>query len=695
MVDAETGERLSIGDAIAEGSVTESETPFSFGNSQSKGAHGSAVRKKKSSLAKFANKHVHARDDILMPKGTADSIDPVNGSVTGSHSSSAGGSGSIDERTDKQKTAANAADSDRVAEEVATGLTNMVASASRKKRSVLGKLAEKQHSSVGDSTGSLRSPSISGESNIHNSATSDVMMAEPLLTSASERPVPKNRVDVKSKASRDHSDDVRTDSLAASGVYDQAPPADRDSDDEDMSQVVQKLEELSEDTPQSKPSPGEIKMSSSLPNVAVGASGPQEKSQWTNIRRRVGSATLGHAESGSMSSLSYASAPLSATARSARRRNFLVGGISADGGLMGAHELERLFPNRTLTMFVGTWNAAESKTVPANLNDFFLPEVVENLPDIYVITVQENSFDKWEWSVKLQETLGPSHVLFCAQEHGSLLIDVFVKRELIWHLSVAESATVTTRAFKQWKTKGAVAVSFTLFGTSFLFIGSHLKAHHGRLKERLQDCEAISKGLNLPRQVIHEKYLRHSDVTTRFDAVFWFGDLNFRLSRTREQVFQLIDGAKDSAAEASIYEALLKHDELLVERNSGAVFHDFQEGRITFPPSFKYDIDSDVYDSSAKQRVPAYTDRVLFRSKKKNGIVCCHYGMVNTLRHSDHRPVYAICRVSLRPGRDSIPLSAGHFNREVFLEAARRRSLHKLITKLGKGNSPSSICSVM
>lgn len=36
-----------------------------------------------------------------------------------------------------------------------------------------------------------------------------------------------------------------------------------------------------------------------------------------------------------------------------------------------------------------------------------------------------------------------------------------------------ESATVTTRIVSQIKTKGALGVGFTFFGTSFLFITSH------------------------------------------------------------------------------------------------------------------------------------------------------------------------------------------------------------------------------
>lgn len=114
-----------------------------------------------------------------------------------------------------------------------------------------------------------------------------------------------------------------------------------------------------------------------------------------------------------------------------------------------------------------------------------------------------------EWEARLQETLGPHYVMLHSAAHGALHVSVLLRRDLIWFCSggqpaaptarcahspcarpgpwgrrwapvsfasshaEVESSTVTTRIVSQIKTKGALGVSFTFFGTSLLFITSH------------------------------------------------------------------------------------------------------------------------------------------------------------------------------------------------------------------------------
>eukprot|EP00913_Durusdinium_trenchii_P020617 g19363.t1 len=121
-----------------------------------------------------------------------------------------------------------------------------------------------------------------------------------------------------------------------------------------------------------------------------------------------------------------------------------------------------------------------------------------------------------------------------------------------------------------------------------------------------------------------------SGVHREYDRVFFMGDLNMRLNEKRETV--------DAWIKAERFDECLKTDDLLplLKGDSGhaGLWPDFQEAKITFPPTYKFDKKSDVYDSSKKQR-----DRILW--KKDVAIKSLSYDWVPSLKCSDHRPVFA------------------------------------------------------
>lgn len=175
--------------------------------------------------------------------------------------------------------------------------------------------------------------------------------------------------------------------------------------------------------------------------------------------------------------------------------------------------------------------------------------------------------------------------------------------------------------------------------------------------------------MNLPKTLPYRKSKKFQltgtgDFTDNFDCVFWCGDLNFRLEQSREVVMREVDGGKSS----------LDFDQLNYLKNEGFIFRGYSEDKIRFPPTYKYDPGTNQFDTSQKKRVPSYTDRILYKHQTTTAVNPLHYDSVQEVTTSDHKPVWGMWEVKVRPGKDNVPLSGGLFNREVYLEGLKRRS---------------------
>lgn len=95
------------------------------------------------------------------------------------------------------------------------------------------------------------------------------------------------------------------------------------------------------------------------------------------------------------------------------------------------------------------------------------------------------------------------------------------------------------------------------------------------------------------------------------DYKFLFGDTNFRLNCSYIDARAMIDkyqtlatGKKEEAHEALQW--LLDEDQLLQSKGMSEILDKYQEGKITFLPTYKYDPGTDNYDTSKKQRTPSW-----------------------------------------------------------------------------------------
>ncbi|VDP00218.1 unnamed protein product [Soboliphyme baturini] len=139
----------------------------------------------------------------------------------------------------------------------------------------------------------------------------------------------------------------------------------------------------------------------------------------------------------------------------------------------------------------------------------------------------------------------------------------------------------------------------------------------------------------------------HGNVIDTSDLVVWFGDLNFRLFM--DPVVMKTLANPQNALDKDLQIGLQQFDQLKRLLQKEFIFPGFKEGAIKFPPTYKYQLGLDIYDIR-KQRYPAFTDRILYKTNAEESPQCIAYNSVQKVRISDHRPVYALLSVKLKPG---------------------------------------------
>ena len=191
--------------------------------------------------------------------------------------------------------------------------------------------------------------------------------------------------------------------------------------------------------------------------------------------------------------------------------------------------------------------------------------------------------------------------------------------------------------------KGGIALSCVVDGTSMCFVTSHLAAGMKEIKNRNDDFKTISRDLRFKDVPCLWNFSSDGRSTPlAHDVCFWFGDLNYRVQTSSTVTnAQIVQWCTDSN-----FHALNSCDQLNLVRAKGEAFNGFLEMPLNFIPTYKYDTGTNIWDTSEKQRPPAWCDRVLWRSDR---VVPTpeHAPLYNRaeLCMSDHKPVHAAFEV--------------------------------------------------
>ncbi|KJE95064.1 hypothetical protein CAOG_005559 [Capsaspora owczarzaki ATCC 30864] len=333
--------------------------------------------------------------------------------------------------------------------------------------------------------------------------------------------------------------------------------------------------------------------------------------------------------------------------------------------------------SKPFTISIGTWNVGNAAPVGT-----LLPWVDPGA-DLVAIGVQECAYSAPEGSSceshfhsLLLDALGSqfSTVTVCNilaaagmrapntkafYDTAGIRLFVFARRAIVRYISSVQTDAVRTGLAKVGFNKGAVGASLRLFDLSICFVNAHFAAHQEKIRERNQDFGRIISKMNLGES--------DADFSNAFHAVFWMGDLNYRIERSRDAVLSTIStvqqdqqrvAAEAAATHLASFEAqsqlaneasglpanpwrdLLSVDQLNLNRAAGCVFAGFDEMPISFAPTFKLDPGASTYES-VKKRVPSWCDRVLYKTLPGVSVLPVSYESVPTMRSSDHRPVQA------------------------------------------------------
>ena len=293
-----------------------------------------------------------------------------------------------------------------------------------------------------------------------------------------------------------------------------------------------------------------------------------------------------------------------------------------------------------LSVFVGTWNLS-GKEPPPNISLFIPPEQ----HDLYFIATQEcgasietSVFLNYtgSWEARILKLFGDNYVRIDSTHLTAIHGIALIRKELVPQLSRIESSYVATGIANVIGNKGGIALSFDVGNTSFLFISCHFHAFQAGVELRNADYHALENRLKLRNEPGAP-----SKCSQRFDRVFWAGDLNYRCLTNRSVANCLLREKR--------LRPLLQNEQLLQQMKEGKVFGGFVEAEIKFKPTYKFDVGTSVYDTSVKQRVPSWTDRILW--KDSPDIECTSYTSTATIRTSDHKPVGAVFNVTYKPGQ--------------------------------------------
>jgi Endonuclease/Exonuclease/phosphatase family len=288
----------------------------------------------------------------------------------------------------------------------------------------------------------------------------------------------------------------------------------------------------------------------------------------------------------------------------------------------------------TLSRWAGTFNLnGRTDGIEQDLSSWLCPDLdpSQQNPEIVAVGFQEivelspqqimnsDPTRKQAWERAVRKTLN-RHARASGSDHYVLLrsgqlvgaaLCIFVKSSVLKNIKNVEGSVKKTGMSGMAGNKGAVAIRMDYANTQICFVTAHLAAGFANYEERNKDYATIHHGLRFQRNRgidDHGKcdpvpFFRNLIISA--DCVIWIGDFNYRIGLGAERVRQLVKAGdleslyeNDQASSSDVKVSLSNTLQLNLQMVAGLTFPYYSEARITFNPTYKYDLGSDEYDSS-------------------------------------------------------------------------------------------------
>ncbi|KAF8411586.1 hypothetical protein HHK36_004142 [Tetracentron sinense] len=204
-------------------------------------------------------------------------------------------------------------------------------------------------------------------------------------------------------------------------------------------------------------------------------------------------------------------------------------------------------------------------------------------------------------------------VRIVSKQMVGVFLTVWVRRSFRRHIQNLKVSTIGVGVMGYIGNKGSISVSMSIYQTRFCFICTHLTSgeKEGDELKRNADVQEIHRRthFHLPSSIGLPKSIYDHDYAANLELI-------------------------PTVIESQIATCLVR------ELKKGRAFDGWSEGTLNFPPTYKYEFNSEKYygaDPKGGRRTPAWCDRILSFGK---GMRLLSYKRIEHML-SDHRPVAA------------------------------------------------------